>query len=152
MLLYPSGIDLSSPTLRYLSELLTARRRERGTRWRCLTADRQALLVLAHLHCKHKWHGMNVQVVADAFGRLLWASPVLPGAVHGIKAVRTHGIIEAPTKLVFRTWADKGYLGARGTILVPCRDRWSTLPTGKRAGCTPPAPGSELPASRPMPP
>ncbi len=29
---------------------------------------------------KHKKHGMNVQVIADPFGRLLWASPALPGA------------------------------------------------------------------------
>lgn len=55
MLVYPSGIDLSSATLRYLSELITARRRERGTRWRRQTADRQALLVLAHLRCGHTY-------------------------------------------------------------------------------------------------
>lgn len=149
MLVYPSGIDLSNSTLRYLSDLLRARRRERGTRRRRLSADRQALLALAHLRCghtytqlaagfgiglatvyryiseavevlaalgptlqqamtvaaneafvildgtllhidriaagrryysgKHKCHGMNVQVIADAFGRLLWASPALPG-------------------------------------------------------------------------
>ncbi|GAA3475581.1 hypothetical protein GCM10018966_001070 [Streptomyces yanii] len=28
---------------------------------------------------KHKKNGMNVQVIADPFGRLLWASPALPG-------------------------------------------------------------------------
>ncbi|MEV6013223.1 IS5 family transposase [Streptomyces sp. NPDC051976] len=203
MLVYPSGIDLSNSTLRYLSDLLRARRRERGTRWRRLTADRQALLVLAHLRCghtyaqlaagfgiglttvyryiaeavevlaalaptlqqamtvaadkafvildgtllhidriaadrpyysgKHKRHGMNVQVIADAFGRLLWASPALPGAVHDIKAARTHGIIEPLTQAGIQTWADKGYQGARGTIRVPYRGRWSTLPAGKRA-------------------
>ncbi|WP_030338534.1 IS5/IS1182 family transposase [Streptomyces sp. NRRL S-1022] len=203
MLVYPSGIDLSTSTLCYLSNLLTARRRERGTRWRRLTAHRQALLVLAHLRCghtyaqlafgfgiglatvyqyiaeavevlaalaptlqqamtvaankafvildgtllsidriaadrpfysgKHKRHGMNVQVIADAFGRLLWASPALPGAVHDIKAARTHGIIEALTHAGIRTWADKGYQGAGGTIRVPYRGRWSALPAGKRA-------------------
>ncbi len=31
---------------------------------------------------KHKKHGMNVQLIADPHGRLLWASPALPGAVH----------------------------------------------------------------------
>ncbi|MFI1567398.1 transposase family protein, partial [Streptomyces sp. NPDC020490] len=55
MLVYPSGIDLSSSTLRYLSRLLAARRLERGTRWRRLSADRQALLVLAHLRCGHTY-------------------------------------------------------------------------------------------------
>ena len=28
---------------------------------------------------KHKKHGVNVQVFADSFGRLLWASPLCPG-------------------------------------------------------------------------
>jgi len=203
VLVYPSGIDLSRSTLRYLSELLTARRRERGTRWRRLTADRQALLVLAHLRCghtyaqlaagfgiglatvyryiaeavevlaalaptlqqamavaankafvildgtllsidriatdrpyysgKHKRHGMNVQVIADALGRLLWASPALPGAVHDIKTARTHGVIDALSQAGIRTWGDKGYQGARGAIRVPYRGRWSKLPSGKRA-------------------
>ncbi len=30
---------------------------------------------------------MNVQIIADPFGRLLWASPALPGAVHDIRAL-----------------------------------------------------------------
>ncbi|MBB4981134.1 hypothetical protein GGE06_002042 [Streptomyces sp. SFB5A] len=44
---------------------------------------------------KHKKHGMNVQVLTDPFGRLLWASAALPGPVHDIKAARTHGVIAA---------------------------------------------------------
>ena len=51
MLVYPSSIDLSSRTLRYLTGRLAARRGEIGTRWRRLTAGRQALLALAHLRC-----------------------------------------------------------------------------------------------------
>lgn len=143
MLVHPSGIDLSNSTLRYLSGLLRARRRERGTRWRRPTADRQALLALAHLRCGHTYaqlaagFGIGLATVyryiADAFGRLLWASQALPGAVHDIKAARTHGIIEALTQAGTRTWADKGYQGARETMRVPYRRRWSTLPAGKRA-------------------
>ncbi len=53
MLVYPSGIDLSGSTTRFLSRLPAARRLERGTRWRRLSADRRALLVLAHLRCGH---------------------------------------------------------------------------------------------------
>jgi hypothetical protein len=49
------GVDLSHSTLRFLSGLLTARRCERGTRWRRLSAGRQALLVLAHLRCGHTY-------------------------------------------------------------------------------------------------
>nr|AHX39402.1 hypothetical protein wt6.25 [Streptomyces sp. WT6] len=46
---------------------------------------------------KHKKHGMNVQVLTDPFGRLLWASPAVPGAIRDIRAAHTHGIIEAVT-------------------------------------------------------
>jgi hypothetical protein len=31
---------------------------------------------------KHKAHGVNVQVIADPAGRLVWISPALPGARH----------------------------------------------------------------------
>jgi hypothetical protein len=203
VLVYPSGVDLSSSALRFLGRELAAHRRDLGTRWRRLTAGRQALLVLAHLRCghtyaqlaagfgvgtttayryiceavdllaalaptladamktastkafvlldgtllpidriaadrpfysgKHKKHGMNVQVITDPHGRLLWASPALPGAVHDIKAARTHGIIDALTETGVKCWADKGYQGAGGTIRVPFRGRWETLSTGQQA-------------------
>lgn len=55
---------------------------------------------------KHKKHGMNVQVIAYPHGRLLWASPALPGAVHGIEAARTHGIIDALEGVGVECWAD----------------------------------------------
>jgi hypothetical protein len=51
MLVYPSSIDLSSRTLRFLTGQLTVGRQEIGTRWRRLPAARQALLALAHLRC-----------------------------------------------------------------------------------------------------
>jgi hypothetical protein len=47
---------------------------------------------------KHKRHGVNIQVLADRRGQLLWASPALPGAVHDVKAARTHGIPAALIK------------------------------------------------------
>jgi hypothetical protein len=154
--------DLSSSALRFLTAHLREHRRALGTRWRRLSAGRQALLALAHLRNghpyaqlaagfgvgtttayryiteavdllgalaptlaeaaraasmkafvlmdgtllpmdriaadrpfysgKHKKHGMNVQVITDPFGRLLWASPALPGAVHDVRAAREHGI------------------------------------------------------------
>ncbi|WP_413755206.1 IS5 family transposase [Streptomyces sp. MMBL 11-3] len=203
MLVYPSGIDLSSSALRFLSTQLRAHRRRRGTRWRRLSAGRQALLTLAHLRCghtyaqlaagfgvgtatayryiaeavdvlaalapdlaaavkaaarkafvildgtllpidriaadrpfysgKHKKHGMNVQVIADPHGRLLWASPALPGAVHDIRAARTHGVIDALTDAGLACWADKGYQGAGGTVRVPFRGRRERLSAGQRA-------------------
>lgn len=163
MLVYPSGVDVSSSTLRFLAEHLRGHRHAINSRWRSLSAGRQALLALVHLRRghtysqlaagfgvgtttayryvteavdllatlaptladavrtastkafvlldgtllpidriaanrpfysgKHKKHGMNVQVLTDAFGRLLWASPALPGAVHDVRG--EHGIIDA---------------------------------------------------------
>jgi hypothetical protein len=57
---------------------------------------------------KHKRHGVNVQVLADPAGRLIWASPALPGARHDMGAAREHRIIDA--------------LNTAG-IWVCCRDR-----------------------------
>lgn len=68
---------------------------------------------------KHKRHGVNVQVLADPAGRLVWASPALPGAVHDLAAARAHGLVDALTGADVMTFADKGYQGAEGTIRVP---------------------------------
>jgi hypothetical protein len=203
MLVYPSGIDVSSSTLRFLSGQLRRHHRAIGSRWRRLTAGRQALLVLAHLRMghtyaqlaagfgvgittayryvaegvdllaglaptladairtastrafvlldgtllpidriaadrpfysgKHKKHGMNVQVLTDPFGRLLWASPALPGAVHDIRAAREHGILDALAQADVPCSADKGYRGAGGPVRIPYRARWETLSPGQKA-------------------
>ncbi len=72
---------------------------------------------------KHKRHGVNVQVIADAVGRLVWASPALPGAVHDLTAARAHGIIDALSSADVMTFADKGYQGARGSVRTPFKRR-----------------------------
>ncbi|MGB8938794.1 MAG: IS5 family transposase [Streptomyces sp.] len=203
MLVYPSGVDVSSSALRFLAARLREHRRALGTRWRRLSAGRQALLTLAHLRNgqpyaqlaagfgigtttvyryiteavellaalapalaeavraasmkaylildgtllpidritadrpfysgKHKKHGMNVQVIADPKGRLLWASPALAGAVHDVRAAREHGIIDALTEAGINCWADKGYQGAGGTVRLPYRGRWDRLSAGQQA-------------------
>ncbi|MEH0542407.1 IS5 family transposase [Streptomyces sp. NBC_00704] len=203
MLVYPSGIDVSSSALRFLAARLREHRRALGTRWRRLNAGRQALLTLAHLRNgqpyaqlaagfgigtttayryiteavnllaalaptlteavqaastkayvildgtllpidriaadrpfysgKHKKHGMNVQVIADPKGRLLWASSALAGAVHDVRAAREHGIIKALAEADITCWADKGYRGAGGTVRLPYRGRWHSLSTGQQA-------------------
>jgi hypothetical protein len=46
---YPGTITLSTAHLTHLARLLRAHRAAIGSRWRKLTADQQALLVLAHL-------------------------------------------------------------------------------------------------------
>ncbi|MDG4785389.1 transposase family protein [Micromonospora sp. WMMD1102] len=68
---------------------------------------------------KHKRHGVNVQVIADPAGRLVWASPALPGSTHDLTAARIHGIIDALTSADVMTFADKGYQGARGSVRTP---------------------------------
>ncbi|WP_432044334.1 IS5 family transposase [Streptomyces cadmiisoli] len=203
MLVYPSGLDLSSSHLRFLTARIRERRRAIGSRWRRLSAGRQALLALAHLRNghpyaqlaagfgigtttayryitetvdllaslaptleqaireasrkafvlldgtllpidriagdrpfysgKHKKHGMNVQVLTDPAGRLLWASPALPGAVHDIRAAREHGILDALTSADIDCWADKGYQGAGPAVRVPYRGRWENLSEGQQA-------------------
>lgn len=78
-------------------------------------------------------HGMNVQVLADPHGRLLWASPALPGAVHDVRAAREHGIIHALDEAKVACWADKAYQGASVAVRVPYRGRWDTLSAGQQA-------------------
>ena len=62
---------------------------------------------------------MNVQVIADPAGRLIWASAALPGSVHDLTAARTHNIIDALTTGKVMTFADKAYQGTRGSIRTP---------------------------------
>jgi len=70
---------------------------------------------------KHKRHGVNIQVLADRKGRLVWASPALPGAVHDVKGARTHGIPAALIKFGVACYADNAYRGAGPTSSVPFR-------------------------------
>jgi len=62
---------------------------------------------------KHKKHGMNVQVIADRKGRLLWSSPALAGAVHDVRAAREHGIIDALAEVGINCWAEHQGLPGR---------------------------------------
>ncbi len=72
---------------------------------------------------KHKCHGVYVQVIADAAGRLVWASPALPGSVHDLTAARDHRISDALTIADVMTFADKGYQGAHGSVRTPFKRR-----------------------------
>lgn len=83
-----------------------------------------------------KRHGFNVQVIADAAGRLTWASPALPGSAHDLTAARTHGIIDALTSADMMTFADKGYQAPA----VACAPRSSGAISGRscHAGRRPP--------------
>ena len=79
---------------------------------------------------KHKTHGVNVQVLADPNGRLIWASSALPGARHDMGAAREHGLIDALQTADVRVIADNGYRGAG--FEVPQRRRPADPETGER--------------------
>jgi len=80
---------------------------------------------------KHKAHGLNVQVIADPIGRLVWISPPLPGARHDMGAAREHGIIDALTAHEIPAVADTAYQGAGPTVAVPQRRRRKDPDTGR---------------------
>ena len=80
---------------------------------------------------KQKAHGLNVQVIADPSGRLIWVSPPLPGARHDIAAAREHGILDAFDTSVVQALADTGYQGAGPSVTVPQRRRRKDPETGK---------------------
>jgi hypothetical protein len=205
MLVYRSAMTVSTKALRFVAGALRAHRRKLGTRWRRLTCDRQALMVLAHLRKgetyrdlavgfgvgtttayrylreglsvlaelaptlseavqvaaskayvtvdgtvlridrvvmasgadrayysgKHKAHGVNVQVIADPVGRLVWASPALPGARHDAGAPAEHGIGPALAAAGVTAYADTAYHGAGPTIRTPYRRSRYDRATGK---------------------
>jgi hypothetical protein len=68
---------------------------------------------------KHHRHGVNVQVIADPAGRLIWTSAAQPGSAHDLTTARTHGIINALASENVMTFADKAYQGARASIRTP---------------------------------
>ena len=80
---------------------------------------------------KHQVHGVNVQVIADPTGRLIWISPPLPGARHDIAAAREHGILTAFETARVHALGDTGYQGAGPSVTVPQRRRRKDPETGK---------------------
>lgn len=74
---------------------------------------------------------MNVQVIADPAGRLVWISPAVPGARHDIAAAREHGIIDALADAGLRAIADTAYQGAGAHVVVPQRRRRLDRDTGR---------------------
>ncbi|MFS4107230.1 transposase family protein [Streptomyces sp. PD-S100-1] len=61
---------------------------------------------------KHRRHGVNVQVVTDPQGRLLWISPALSGRAHDLTPARAHRIIRICERQGVLIVADRAYIGA----------------------------------------
>jgi hypothetical protein len=70
-------------------------------------------------------------VIADPAGRLVWASPALPGARHDMGAAREHGIVDALTAAEVDAVADTAYQGGGPTIRTPQRRRRLDPDTGR---------------------
>ncbi|MFK4119967.1 transposase family protein [Streptomyces longwoodensis] len=66
----------------------------------------------ADYSAKHRRHDMNVQVLTDPAGELLWISPALPGRTHDLTAARTHRIIRTCERQGVPALADRAYTGA----------------------------------------
>ncbi|WP_228901080.1 transposase family protein [Streptomyces sp. IPPR8] len=66
----------------------------------------------ADYSAKHRRHGVNVPVVTDHTGDILWISPALPGRAHDLTAARTHKIIRICERQGVPILADRAYQGA----------------------------------------
>ena len=85
----------------------------------------------AYYSGKAKAHGVNVQVIADPAGRLIWASPALPGARHDAGAAREHAIPEALAVAGVTAFADTAYHGLGPAVRSPHRRSRYDRGTGK---------------------
>ncbi|GAA3910022.1 hypothetical protein GCM10023084_72670 [Streptomyces lacrimifluminis] len=129
MLVYPSVIDLSTSTLRCLSDLLRARRRERGTRWRRLTADRQALPALTHLRCGHTYAQLAVgfrvglatvyRYIVEAVEVLAAFAPTLQQAMT-VAANKAFVILDGTLLRIDRIAADRPYYSGKHPVRISC--------------------------------
>ncbi len=64
---------------------------------------------------------MNVQIIADPAGNLLWISPALPGRTHDLIAARTHRIIRICERQGVPVLADRAYIGVGSWVTTPIR-------------------------------
>jgi hypothetical protein len=98
-------------------------------------------------------HGMNLQVIADPDGAMVWVSGPLPGSVHDLKAARIWGIIRELGKAGLIVLADKGCQRAGGrTSSLPTRARTSPSRRRTTTALTPSSEGpmnARTPCSRP---
>ncbi|KUL65237.1 transposase [Streptomyces violaceusniger] len=75
----------------------------------------------ADYSAKNKRHGVNVQVVTDPTGQVLWLSPALPGRPHDLTAARTHKVLRICARQGVPILADMAYIGAGDWITTAKR-------------------------------
>ncbi|MEV6112596.1 transposase family protein [Streptomyces sp. NPDC052109] len=66
----------------------------------------------ADYSAKHRRHGVNVQLVTDPTGEVLWISLALPGRTHDLTAARTHTIIRICERQGVPVLDDRAHTGA----------------------------------------
>ncbi|QCX82339.1 hypothetical protein C9F11_43805 (plasmid) [Streptomyces sp. YIM 121038] len=91
---------------------------------------------------KHKRHGTNVQVLTDPFGRLLRASPALPGSTHDLTAARHHDTTASSKPSPKRT-SNAGQTRHTKAPAEPSESRFAAADSSNGSGATtPPTPRS----------
>ena len=93
MLVYPSGVDVSSSALRFLSACLRQHRGAIGSRWRRLNPGRQALLALAHLRMGHTY--AQLAAAAEEAAAALATLGLPSGQFIALPACRSAGFVAA---------------------------------------------------------
>ncbi|MFF7199196.1 transposase family protein [Streptomyces sp. NPDC008079] len=66
---------------------------------------------------------MNVQVVTDPSGEILWLSPALPSRTHDLTAARNHRILRTCARQGVPILADMAYIGAGDWVTTAKRRR-----------------------------
>lgn len=122
MLVYSSGVGLSSRTLQRLSGLLAGHRRRIGSRWRRLTCGRQALLVLAHLRCGDTYARLAAafrigiatayRYIREAVDLLAVLAPTLEQAMTTVRK-KAYVILDGTELPIDRIAADRPYYSGK---------------------------------------
>src|ERR687894_639061 len=138
---YTAALPVAEGTVQFVSGLLAAERRRRGTRGRrrALGCYRQAVLVLrwfldgtrlAQLAADHRIGRSTAyrylhEVIAAPDGWPIWTSPVRPGREHDTTALRAHAealpLLTEWTDGTHAVLADLGYEGERAALTTPIK-------------------------------
>ncbi|MEQ4197578.1 transposase family protein [Streptomyces sp. YIM 103828] len=135
MIPYPAALDLPHALVRWVTKLIVNRQTLRvhdpdfvlpdGTLAEC---DRVGD---GRVDCssKHRGHGVNVRVLTDPVGGILWLSPALPGWNHDLTAARTHKIHRICERQGVPVLVGMAYIGAGDRITTAKRQPPGGEPT-----------------------